>query len=505
LMSYFVSNPSEAILQEIFEILAEFKGAVKVTLESVIECIKEDLRNEYGVDHPKVLIACDEVGKSDNEKKVVSDLCNLIDGDIELECFFTGLTLNPFDRESNSGRSIKNVPLPLLTFNASLALLQSFINGTGLNEVSTKLARLSGGHPRTIEAIDTIITNRSWNALQWNDTMFETVVDFASRAVSTGGILTEAEIMFLLRPKLSTTDIMKEEDLNRALKDGKLYATISKPSEDNVELLTSPMLLRSSLLTMTAKSKTSVVISYLNEMLDILGLRDLKEFRLTNAKQDGKSFEGFYLRMECLRRALQSEVYWDLIYVEEFYPSVTYSQNCGVVRFDLVPEYTVENITCNYDFPSKNSADAASIAAVKAILNANSIDKVIYPSKKNQAAYDFFFILKDYKSGSRFVQLVDSTFAAVKKNKSQLDSDSIFINRVVNKLKGSEKLAWSELGVGEDDIVHTFVSARNGPPIDWAKELAAKNLSHKKVIILEMADLQQFYGPMLNALFACVH
>jgi hypothetical protein len=60
------------------------------------------------------LIACDEVGKSNDEAKVVALWMSLIDEDDDMECFFTGLSLNPFLKEISSGRFIEYVPLPLL-------------------------------------------------------------------------------------------------------------------------------------------------------------------------------------------------------------------------------------------------------------------------------------------------------------------------------------------------------------------------------------------------------
>ena len=49
---------------------------------------------------PKILIACDEVGKSNKETKVVYFLTGLIDEDDDLECFFTGLSVNTFVKDT---------------------------------------------------------------------------------------------------------------------------------------------------------------------------------------------------------------------------------------------------------------------------------------------------------------------------------------------------------------------------------------------------------------------
>jgi hypothetical protein len=95
-----------------------------------VSCIKEDLQIQSGARKSKILIACDEVGKSKDEQQVVGLLCRLIDDDDDLECFFTGLTLNPFSKESLSGRFLNYVPLPLLTVTSSLELVRSFVKGS---------------------------------------------------------------------------------------------------------------------------------------------------------------------------------------------------------------------------------------------------------------------------------------------------------------------------------------------------------------------------------------
>ena len=95
LMPYFLSIPSPLILGKICKsLMGENLG--QNWDKAVFECVTEDLRMQSGGTKSKILIACDEGGKSVNEKKVVQLLCGLIDGDDELECFFTGLTLNPF-------------------------------------------------------------------------------------------------------------------------------------------------------------------------------------------------------------------------------------------------------------------------------------------------------------------------------------------------------------------------------------------------------------------------
>ena len=241
LMSYYVSNPSSSLLQSIFDILFDNSKFIRVggtnagVLKATIESIKDDLRMRSGATKSKILIACDEVGKSDDEKKVVQLLCALIDGDDDLECFFTGLSLSPFLKETASGRFIKFVPLPLLTFTSSLKLVQSFINGSGSLNVSSKLARLSGGHPRTIQIFDAIVATNNWNAIQWTDRMVEIVVDSAL-SESSNFLLTESEIMLLLRPRTLLTDVERNADLIEALGEGRIYATISENMYVDLEI-----------------------------------------------------------------------------------------------------------------------------------------------------------------------------------------------------------------------------------------------------------------------------
>jgi hypothetical protein len=54
--------------------------------------------------------------------------------------------------------------------------------------------------------------------------------------------------MLLLRPQTLLDDIIDNVKLRSALGEGRIYTTIFSPDEDLVELFTSPMLLRSSLL-----------------------------------------------------------------------------------------------------------------------------------------------------------------------------------------------------------------------------------------------------------------
>ena len=110
LMAYFLSNPSIELLEHIYTVLIRkariFKGMNGV-FRTAVQCIKDDLRTQSGVSKPKILIACDEVGKSNDETKVVALLMSLIDADDDVECFFTGLSLNPFLKEISSGRCIE--------------------------------------------------------------------------------------------------------------------------------------------------------------------------------------------------------------------------------------------------------------------------------------------------------------------------------------------------------------------------------------------------------------
>ena len=85
LMSYYVSNPSSSLLQRIFSILFDVSikvGSSEDVLKAAIKNIKEDLRVQSGATKSKILIACDEVRKSNDEKLVVQILCALIDNEV---------------------------------------------------------------------------------------------------------------------------------------------------------------------------------------------------------------------------------------------------------------------------------------------------------------------------------------------------------------------------------------------------------------------------------------
>ena len=91
LMFYFVSNSSRGLLARIFTILFDNYnkfGSTYDILRAAVETIKDDLIIQSGVTKSKILIICDEVGKSRDEKLVVETLCALIDCDDCMECFF---------------------------------------------------------------------------------------------------------------------------------------------------------------------------------------------------------------------------------------------------------------------------------------------------------------------------------------------------------------------------------------------------------------------------------
>jgi hypothetical protein len=94
-MSYFAVNPSGNLLEKIGDSLRDaIPKLEKNIIRVVIEYIKDDIRIHSKVAKPKILIACDKVGKSKDEQEVVQLLLySLIDNDDDLECFFTGLSL----------------------------------------------------------------------------------------------------------------------------------------------------------------------------------------------------------------------------------------------------------------------------------------------------------------------------------------------------------------------------------------------------------------------------
>ena len=322
--------------------------------------------------------------------------------------------------------------------------------------------------------------------------MVETVVNSTMAMVNR--YLSEAEIMLLLRPRTFISDIKNNKDLISALGEGKLYATIID-SLDVVELFASPLLLRSSLRNLKRQGIQNDLLDIVNKLLALTGLQDLREFRIVNVQQQGKTFEDFFLRIEMLRRGFQcSQLNKAKIrLVPEFYSSVIYSQNCDIVRFELDSVYRVEDLPCKFDFPSSNLVDAKSVKEVKSFVDEAAINVVVRPTKKTQAGYDLFFILRDFSSGARFVQLIEPTFSDGDKH----NSNKFFITRYLKKIEEAESLAWSELGIDVKNLVHTFVSNGDTSGIDWKKEFS-KKFPDRKIVILDSAT---FFGPMLNCCF----
>jgi hypothetical protein len=159
----------------------------------------------------------------------------------------------------------------------------------------------------------------------------------------------------------------------------------------------------------------------------------------------------------------------------------------------------IEDLPCKFDFPSSNPADAKSVLRVKSLFDeAATVNVVVRSTKDDQAGYDFFFILRDFSSGARFVQLIEPTFSAGGKH----NSNKFFIERYLNKIEKAESLAWSEIGIDVKNLVHTFVSNGDTSGIDWKKEFS-KKFPDRKIVILDRANLPTFFGPMLNSLFSC--
>lgn len=149
----------------------------------------------------------------EDAQRIVQSLCTLINGDDDLRCFFAGSTLDLFSREMIGGL-YNYIPIPLLTFTSSLRLVQSFVGRSNpsepLRKIATKLVRLSGGHPKTIQLFETVVKEKS--TIEWSDdNMLRTAVDSSFAKLPL--FLSEAEIVLLLRPRFRST----ERDLKRAL------------------------------------------------------------------------------------------------------------------------------------------------------------------------------------------------------------------------------------------------------------------------------------------------
>lgn len=500
LMSYFVANPSDSLMSDIYYSLQDAKLEVEDVVSVVMECIKEDLRVQSGVAKPKILIACDEVAKNRDEQQIVRLLCSSVDRDDDLECFFTGLSWTPFLGETSSGRDIKYVPLPLLSFKSSLRLVRSFIAGSQSAPVSSTFARLSGGHPRTIQAFEMTIERKGWQNVQWNDSVVETVAESTMALMNYSPL--EEDLMLMLHPRTSLKDIIENRSLIDALGEGRLYATIDSDS-DSVELLASPLMLRNSLLCQEEPGYYyNKLLDVMKELLTLTGLEDLKEFHRADARQLGKTFEQFYLRIEMIRRGFQSSELKNqkILLVPDLYSSVRYSQNCDTVRFEVISRHEIEDVACTVDFPSSNPADADAFKRVKSLIDEIPVVSAIFrPTKAAQSGYDFFFILKEFSSRTRSIQLIDTSFSAGGKNRSE----EFFIARYLKKIEAAESLAWNELGIDVKTIVHTFVSNGDTSGVDWKKEFSDKKYSDRRIVILDRADLAIFFGPMLNVLFRC--
>ena len=136
---------------------------------------------------------------------------------------------------------------------------------------------------------------------------------------------------------------------------------------------------------------------------------------------------------------------------------------------------------------------------MKSLIGCSSAtDLVFRPSKSTQSGYDFFFIFKDLSTGMRYVQLIEPTLSA-----GGSTPDTFFTERYFKKLRAVQSLAWAELGIDAENIVHTFVSTGNTSRIDWETEFKSAGYSDSRILILDRANLKAFFGPMLDVLFSC--
>jgi len=127
---------------------------------------------------------------------------------------------------------------------------------------------------------------------------------------------------------------------------------------------------------------------------------------------------------------------------------------------------------------------------------------VLRPHKENQAGFILFFNFKYLSTGTRYVQLIEPTLSA---GVGGVIPDEFFIERYVKKLKAAQSLAWVELSIHAENIIHTIVSIGDNSRIDWATVFNSAGYSDSRALILVTADLPKvFFGPMLmNVLFSC--
>ena len=110
----------------------------------------------------------------------------------------------------------------------------------------------------------------------------------------------------------------------------------------------------------------------------------------------------------------------------------------------------------------------------------------------------FFFIFKDLSTGMRYVQLIEPTLSA-----GGATPDTFFTERYLKKLRAVQSLAWAEIGIDAENIVHTFISTGNTSRIDWETVFKSAGYSDSRILILDRANLKAFFGPMLDVLFSC--
>ena len=499
LMSYFLESLNHDMSVEIEEILIEKLSKVKDKLTFAVECILNDLRYEYNIKSPKLLIGCDEVMKCDISvpRRIITALTSLLDHNDDVSLLCTGLTLDPFQEELDSGRTIVHVPIPLLSLEGAETMIKKFSDPVAAN----RLAFLSGGHPRTIQVMKTVFDENPTIDLRI-ESNFADFVDIVREHLAAKYELLENDVIELLRPSEAISREYPNSDLKDALSTGRLYATVAK--NQKLQVFASPLLLRHFL--KTTESEKEVIV-YFKELMELFGFKNDTEFRIKNRDNKEKLFEKVCLVTEKLRRTyLAEELKIIDIFLKHLYKSAAFTHGIKSVMVRNSFDGPIEIGHKTFNFPHSSIPDG--MDKLQKYVHDSSTGLLFVPRSSSQIGYDFGFISLNNVTKMPVLQLFEPSFTKIKNNYQTNDEylevvKRELVEKVKRKIEGARSLPWEKLGLSMDDIVQIFIFYTDTSHIDWKEELASQlEIDDTRIIILNKKSMDVYFGPMIKLLFA---
>lgn len=470
LLSYCVRDPNPRRLEEVMNILETICGDHhERSIFLVVDWIITDFKEQTGQD-ARIFVGIDELGKgsltngSRNAEEVLIQAVTgaLDDGFMEfrISALFTALQIHGLMCETKaSQRGIKYVALRLLSTEASMTLLRSFIPEGEHDEMVNKLARMAVGHPRSIQLIKTAYLEANTKGVI-NETSMENIANAAMENIAKDKLLSNDELKFvLIKPMLSTKEAL-EAGIADMISRGKIMVTLSDTA---VVVGIPPLVIRRSILECTpdAIHITAATKSLLLKLLDVAGWLNVAQFGARN-NGTGKPFEEFHMFAEMiLRNLLKVPQLHGTATVSDFYPSFSGSMKSDVAKStDTYPALDTERSLDNvidlpevmfpsqpqFDFLRKEHSFPKANRLMGKALCARNV--VLKPTFQYQQGFDVL-LCGQGAGGKALLEGLEMSFS---NNDYWINHPSAFHKRMVKKLKAvaAMRLQMRSIGINID-------------------------------------------------------